>query len=208
MIKRVIFDIDQTLICDVDFKKCIKASFYEYGIDDETAMNIFSNSFQDYELTMGKYDRMLFAYFMSKKTGCNLNQIFLDIFFKHLYPAVKGDSEKLSKMLDGLDKYELVILSNFFSCVQMERLRKLNIDKYFSEFHGENVCKPNKEAFIEAVGNKQIDECVMIGDNPVFDIKPATDLGMKTIQIGEDIDDVIYLTPEIIENKAKIKKQM
>ena len=54
-------------------------------------------------------------------------------------------NEKLSK------KYELVLLSNYFEKSQRGRLEHIGIDKYFTEYYGEKICKPNRQAFLDAI---------------------------------------------------------
>ena len=45
MIKRLIFDIDNTIITGVDFKIHIEKALREYGINDLEKLKIYLNSF-------------------------------------------------------------------------------------------------------------------------------------------------------------------
>ena len=65
-------------------------------------------------------------------------------------------------------------------------MEKLDILKYFDEVYGGDYkSKPNREAFINAMGEYKKEECVMVGDNIEMDIKPALDLGIKTYLYGK-----------------------
>ena len=43
--------------------------------------------------------------------------------------------------------------------------------------------KPHKEAFYKAIENYNIEDCIMIGDDPICDIKGAQDIGLKIIAV-------------------------
>lgn len=208
MIKKILFDIDGTLICNVDYIKYSQAAFYEFGIHDDAAIWTFNHSYEAYETAIGRYNRELFAKYMSNRIKWYLNQEFVDLLFKHLGKAVNGDPDELKKMLDRFDKYELVIVSNFFEQVQKDRLTTLGINEYFTSYHGEDACKPRLKPFIEALGDTYPDECLMVGDRYDIDIKPAKTLGINTLQVGRDIKSVLDLTPEYIEDiEEHLKKK-
>ena len=44
--------------------------------------------------------------------------------------------------------------------------------------------KPNKEAFIQAIGEYKPEECIMIGDDPYLDIQRAKEEGLSTILVN------------------------
>ena len=74
---------------------------------------------------------------------------------KYLCNCYSEEDKSIIPTLEYLSKkYELVILSNWFSYSQIERLKKIGMDKYFKEmyFTDEVKNKPNKEAFIKACG--------------------------------------------------------
>ena len=79
-----------------------------------------------------------------------------------------NDQCRIKKTLQYLkQKYDLVVLSNWFKKSQDERLKRLGLDKYFSTtYMTENIpMKPNKEAFEIAKGPYEFSECVMVGDS-------------------------------------------
>lgn len=205
MIKKILFDIDGTLICNVDFAKYTRNAFHKYGITDELAIWKFCHSYQAYEIANGKYDRELFAKYMSNRVKYNLNQKFVDILFEELSTAVNGDAKKLKEMLNKFKDCELILISNYFEYVQRNRLDQLGINEYFKKYYGEKVCKPRLTPFLEALGDTYPEECMMIGDNYEADIKPAQSIGINTIQIGRDISSITNLTPEYVDYIVKSK---
>ena len=60
----------------------------------------------------------------------------------------------------------------------------MGIGKYFSKCYGEELIKPNSDAYINACGNNKLNECVMIGDDILLDIIPAQKIGLKTIFVN------------------------
>ena len=66
--------------------------------------------------------------------------------------AIPDDNQELIETIDQLSrKYELVLLSNYFEKSQRGRLEHIGIDKYFSEYYGEKICKPDRQAYIDAI---------------------------------------------------------
>ena len=66
--------------------------------------------------------------------------------------AIPDDNQELIETIDQLSrKYELVLLSNYFEKSQRGRLEHIGIDKYFSEYYGEKICKPDRQAYSDAI---------------------------------------------------------
>ena len=53
MIKRLIFDIDNTIITGVDFKIHIEKALREYGINDLEKLKIYLNNIKEYRKVLG-----------------------------------------------------------------------------------------------------------------------------------------------------------
>ena len=99
------------------------------------------------------------------------------------YP--KEDFETLEYLSQ---KYELVILTNWFIECQIKRLENIGICKFFTEFYGAEQCaKPYKESFKQAAGNFQMDEIAMVGDGFKKDIEGAINAGIKNV-VWRDIE--------------------
>ena len=186
MIKRIIFDIDGTLITGVDFLPYISNALKRYGIADLKKTEQFLLNIKEYEKRYKCYDRDLYLNFFSEKLGIKLNYDFLEIFFQELQKAIPKNSEKIKEILSKLSNYDLVLLSNYFEESQRNRLTAMGINDYFSEYYGEKIIKPHKLAYISAKGIYKPSECLIIGDDKKLDIVVPNSLGFKTIHINEN----------------------
>ena len=186
MIKRLIFDIDGTLITGVSFDDAIKKSLIEYGIFSEVNRKQFIKSIATYEHYHNKYEEDEYLRYFGNSLGCILDRGFLDLYFSNLGQyAIPNDHEKLKETIEKLShKYELVLLSNYFEKSQRGRLKNVGINTYFPEYYGEKICKPNKQAYMDSIGEHQPSECVMIGDNLELDIRGAQNCGINTIWVN------------------------
>lgn len=153
MIKRLIFDIDGTLITGVSFDKAITNSLLEFGIFSEENKQKFIYAISTYENYHKEYEQNQYLQYFSQTLGCNLDKNFLNTFFRNLgMYAIPDDNQELIETIDQLSrKYELVLLSNYFEKSQRGRLEHIGIDKYFSEYYGEKICKPDRQAYIDAI---------------------------------------------------------
>lgn len=201
MIKRIIFDIDGTLITGVDFSSYVANTLKKYGIEDIEKTKQFLLNIKEYEKTYNSYDRNLYLKFFGDKLGCELDNHFLEIFFQELRKAIPENAEKIKSMLAAMNEYELVLLSNYFEESQRNRLTAMGINDYFSEYYGESIIKPNELSYRQAQGIYQPSECVIVGDDKRLDIDVPKSLGFKTIYVNEngDIKRVEELSPRLIK---------
>ena len=98
MIKRIIFDIDGTLIKGVNFKQYVSNALKQYGIDDIEQTSKFIANIKTYEEKYSSYNRALYLAHFSNVLGVKLNSDFLEIFFNELKNAVPKDSSKVKDM--------------------------------------------------------------------------------------------------------------
>lgn len=87
--------------------------------------------------------------------------------------------------------YKMHIITNGFEKTQAIKLSTTGLDKYFETVVTSESCgakKPSSVIFQYALDKAEakIEESVMIGDNPITDIKGAKDFGLKTIYFGEE----------------------
>lgn len=196
MIKRILFDLDNTLIkWENDYKYL---SIKEAGIDDIELSKKIDIATSKYEENIDILTRENFInYILSLNLGVDKEQI--NKIIDNDCNRYKKASKELIDLLEYLSsKYELVVVTNWFLDVQSKRLENAGILKYFKKVYAssEYKSKPNKEIFIAALENNKPSECVMIGDSIEKDIEPAYNLGMKVILIGkndkyESVDDVV-----------------
>ncbi|WP_281613359.1 YjjG family noncanonical pyrimidine nucleotidase [Flammeovirga sp. SubArs3] len=96
------------------------------------------------------------------------------------------------ELLEGLKgKYTLHILSNGFDKTQSIKLSTTGLNKYFDVVVTSESCgakKPSPEIYTYALekAGANVDNSIMIGDNPITDIKGAKDFGLQTIYFGQE----------------------
>jgi Predicted hydrolase (HAD superfamily) len=151
-IKRIIFDLDYTLLYTRWYSR--EAEFYkEYipGVSDEFANGMFK-ILTAYEENYDRYDQTLLLNHLNKYCNVKLDRKFLFIWDEEL---TKYDAEVSSSTKETLkylkNKYELVILTNWFESVQIERMKNAGLYEYFDEIYaGDDIMKPNKESYLKA----------------------------------------------------------
>ena len=185
MKKRIIFDLDNTLI---PFPKKFIVGYKE--VLDNFNLNItpieLYKLIGDYEPLYDHYDYDLLTNFINDRLGTRFDKTFLDKFIE-VYDNLDIElNESVRETLEYLsNKYSIVALTNWFTKSQKNRLKKLDILKYFDEVYGGDYkSKPHKEAFIHAMGNYKPEDCIMVGDSIDMDIEPSKKLGMKSYLYG------------------------
>lgn len=198
MIKRVIFDIDNTLIpWKEEYYSEIKKVLKELNIDyTEKDYEKILEAFGEYENVYYTFDKKLMLKYINDYTNKKYPEEFIyNVIEKWANCVPEKIDKNIIKLLEYLkSKYELVILTDWYKDQQIKRLEKVEILKYFSDIYSaENTRrKPFKEAFIHAIGDNKPNECIMIGDNFERDIKGALNAGLQAIY---------YAPNEIKENK-------
>ena len=187
MIKRVVFDIDNTLIP-------WKEEYYNEinNVLDELKVEHIEQDYIEIKNALGKYeneyytfDRKLMMNFINNYTKKNYPEEFIYKVTKKWANCVPEKIDaNIIKLLEYLKtKYELVILTDWYGDQQTERLEKIDILKYFQKvYFAENTKrKPFKEAFMQAIGDNKPEECIMIGDSFERDIQGALNAGLQAI---------------------------
>ena len=183
MVKRIIFDIDNTLILfkdefikyyaeifpDTDLKKAKEVydilEYYEDEEDiysEEKVLN-FLNRHMNYNFNIN----------MVRKLNNEYAEKWVDVPDKEIISTF----EYLSK------KYEIYALTNWFTGSQKRRLEKMEILKYFTKVIGADMVKikPNKEAYLMVSSGLKMEECLFVGDSPKKDLDVPYQMGAKVI---------------------------
>lgn len=204
MIKRVIFDIDNTLIPwrDEYFNEI-------FEVAKELKIECSNEDFNKIKKAMGEYENVYYSFnkqdminYINEYTGINYPDEFVNkVINKWANCVPKNLPEETIKTLKYLsNKYEMVCLTDWYKEPQIQRLEKTNILKYFKKIYAaENIKrKPFKEAFMQAMGENSPEECIMIGDNFTRDIEGALKAGLQAI----------YYNPKEDETNKKVSYQL
>lgn len=192
MLKRIIFDIDNTLIQWKDeYYQKINQPFEELKIayTKEDLLNVvkaINNYEKNYEYFNINSLQEMFCHTLNKKLPENFTNIVLK-YFKTCVPD-KLPQKEIDTLTYLQQKYDLVVLTNWFKDVQIERLKKVGIYDCFKEIYATEKIKmkPNPESFQTAMGEQKPEECVMVGDNLKQDIQGALNCGIPAIYITLD----------------------
>jgi HAD superfamily hydrolase (TIGR01549 family) len=154
-----------------------------YSYDDAMIKRLI-NAIKDYEYKYQIYNKQDMLDLMSEYTCMTLPSNFIDQWLEELSLCYEEASDEVINTLEYLyKKYDLVVLTNWFTYSQTNRLSNAGLLKYFSHVYCTDTfpIKPYPESFLKAAGEYKPQECVMIGDSIESDIKGPLKLGMKAI---------------------------
>ena len=186
MIKKIIFDLDDTLIpwrkrYYLSLKKIAKKHKVNLRTKDYAKV---ADSIDIYEKQYPNFSRENVKVIVSGISGIKITDDLLDALIDWVSACTpKRKNKRLMSTLDYLSKkYELVVLTNFFTIAQERRLERYGIRKYFKEVYGaDDHSKPNKEAYLMAANKTPLSECLFVGDNLLNDYDKPIELGMEAI---------------------------
>ena len=215
MIKRVIFDIDNTLMpWKAEYFSEIYTVLKELNIEctEEDFLKI-QKAFSEYENNYYTFSTKLMIDFINEYTEKNYPEEFIEMLINRWSKCAPDKlSDTTIKVLEyAKSKYEVVALTDWYKDQQVKRLKKAKILKYFQEVYGaENTKrKPFKEAFMQAIGENKPEECIMIGDSFERDIEGALKAGLQAIYYNpketEKINKSLYCELETEEGQKQIK---
>ncbi len=223
----VFFDLDRTLWdLETNSLNTLKAMYEKYKLK-EKGLNEFETFIKEYKkinhqlwdqyrkgqvsktfLRDERFSRTLEIFgIKDKELAANLGRDYI-----HYSPRQTRLFPNTIEILDYLkNNYRLHIITNGFEEVQDTKMKHSGLRNYFdqiitSERAGSK--KPNKEIFkyaIEAT-NANIEESIMIGDDPEVDIKGAADYGMDQVFFNP-LNHAINFTPTYtIQDLIELKK--
>lgn len=184
-IKRLIFDLDNTLILwKNDYTSALKKAMEYFNVNyDYMSIDAIIESQETIHDTM---DKQVFLDDINSSCGLNLTIDFIEMLLENQKELAEIDDIDLQQTIKYLStKYEIVLLTNWYTDTQIGRLETAGIDKYFKEFYGGDMgyTKPHSDSFLRAIGQYKAEECIMIGDSDYFDIQGALALNMSVIQV-------------------------
>lgn len=185
MIKKIIFDLDNTLLFlsdewEENFKRFI----------DKYNLNISAN---DLFLCIGNFERNMKNIVVSKQKLSEYvsNDLFIDFTTNMILELLEIydntsllNTDTIYDILNYLsEKYELIAYTNWFTDDQIKRLKKYDLDKFFTKVYGWDILpkKPSKEGLSEIIKNDDIENYFFIGDSIELDIEVPYSMGITTI---------------------------
>lgn len=200
MIKAVLIDIDDTIF---DFEKCSKNAFKKtlkkLDLSYKEKDFLYFNKVNDILWSKQKLGEInieeVFTHrsiMMSKYFELDIeNEIFNDLFVEFLYDEVE--------MIDGIEnllsylsnKFQIYAASNGLYEMQVNRIKKSNLSKYFKDiFVSDKIGyeKPDERFFnkIMDITKYSNDDLIMIGDSIKSDIVGARNSKIKSIYFNKE----------------------
>ena len=183
--KAIIFDVDNTLIDWQDefifaLKKLLKEidPFIKEEKIKEIDYVIDSN-----ESYLKELNKEIFLKEIKKRCNIELPDDFLDKLIDYQGDCFYEDKELIDTIKYLSKKYDLYVISNWFTETQKKRLENMGIGKYFKKIIGAdiNYFKPDKRCFDIILRMYNPNECMYIGDKLYLDVIPALEVGMHAI---------------------------
>ena len=185
MIKKIIFDLDNTLLfISAEWEQSYQKFIDKYNLSI-TPKELYS--------CIGTFEKNINNVIVTNKIMCEyinsrLPILLTEDMFIELLDVYKNipllNTDIVYNVLEYLShKYELIVYTNWFSKNQIDRLKTYSLDKFFSRIYGwdDLEIKPSKIGIEKIIGSNNIDEYVFIGDNIEFDLEVPYNMGMATI---------------------------
>lgn len=189
--KAIIFDLDNTLIHWHDEYRFALTNTLGKYIQDVTEEKIkeIDTCFEMYEEKFSNLDYEQFINYINMSCNMNLPIEFVNDLIEAQKECVPS-THNLDKVLSYLvTKYDLYVITNWFTETQRGRLENIGVLKYFKEVYGgENSFKPNKKAYDVVLNKYDAKDCMFIGDSLVNDVKMPISLGMKALWLTNRCD--------------------
>ena len=185
MIKKIVFDLDNTLLFlsdkwEENYKKFI----------DKYNLNISAN---DLFLCIGNFEKNMKNIVVSKQKLSEYvsNDLSIDFTTNMILELLEIydntsllNTDTIYDVLNYLsEKYELIAYTNWFTDDQIKRLKKYDLDKFFTKVYGWDILpkKPSKEGLSEIIKNDDIENYIFIGDSIELDLEVPYSMGITTI---------------------------
>ncbi len=181
-IKRIIFDLDNTLIpWSNDYLEAVKKAVEEFAI--AIPYEKMDDAYATYESFYVNYTFKNFQEHIKKQLGIEVPIEFIKKWMEYLGDMAMQVDLDLKETLEYLrEKYSLVVLTNGFTDSQAKRLKTAGIREYFEEIYGgEEFMKPDRKSYLRACGAYNPQECIMIGDTYKTDYQGAIEAGLNAI---------------------------
>ncbi|MEG0021990.1 MAG: HAD family hydrolase [Bacilli bacterium] len=182
--KKLIFDLDNTLLkWKPDYTKALEKTIEEFNLNID--YKVIDAIIEQQEKIHDIMNKETLLNDINNSLNINLEMNFINRLFYNQGFLVEIDNDVIDTLTYLSKKYELVVLTNYFTEPQTERLKNaLLIDFFTTIIGGDQVkIKPNIEAFKMALGKTNPSDATMIGDSLICDIEGALNAKLEVIQI-------------------------
>lgn len=200
--KAIVFDVDNTLVDWKDeyifaLKNVLKEMNLNYS---QELVEKIDNIIDDYEQENDILEKNVMLDYINSKCNLNLPLEFIDKLLVAQGECIYENKALVPLMEYLSNKYDLFVISNWYTKTQKIRLEKLGIAKYFKKIIGAdiNYLKPDKRAFDIILKDYAAKDIISIGDSFENDIELPASLGMKVLWRTTEKSDK-YKTFEKIE---------
>ena len=196
--KKLIFDLDNTLLFvskdwSIHFQKFINK--YNLNI---TLEHLF-NSIEKFEKNNSDIivENDYFLKYLCDKISSKITEEMMNDLINYYADIPLTYTDVVYDILNYLSqKYELIAYTNWFTENQIKRLKKYNLDKFFSKIYGWDILpvKPSKRGLEAIIKDKNIEDFIFIGDSIEYDLELPNSIG---------IDTIFYNRKGIVQDKYK-----
>lgn len=183
--RAIIFDVDNTLIDWKDeFVFALKSVIEDmsYSFDEELIkkIDIMIDNYDKKSITLSKESLLNYV-----NTNCDIN-LSIDFMNRLIFAqgnCVYEDKELIETITYLSKKYDLYVITNWFTETQVKRLENMGIAKYFKKIIGAdiNYLKPDIRSFDIILNDYKPEECISVGDTFKNDVELPLNLGMNAI---------------------------
>lgn len=212
-IKAIFFDTSDTLYKSAELeaaypKKLVELIAETCNLSADEAANQLKETVERLKTTEKHVTKVRAA----AEFGLSREQVHQQAFSKVMPSEYLAKDEALDNVMSLLaNHYKLGIISNLKKSHMMEIFSALGLSpSWFPLFVTEDIVqeiKPHHEPFLKAVelSGYEASECLYVGDSPTKDMKPAHDVGMRTILVSIDATDSEH-AQYVDETVADVKK--
>ncbi len=221
MKKLIIFDLDDTLVqLDLEVIDCHDDFLNLLNIDLKNKKEVMSEMvvffknfnihFKDKRVSLEETKELLFNMCpFIKRYQLSVDEVILSLFDATIGGTIeiKGAREILEYL--KRKEYEMCILTNWFEYVQVGKLRRTDLHKYFKKVLcvDNRYLKPNSKALNEVLNDNKREDCIIIGNKHDEDVLLGYNNDIDTIWLNkEGIRDTNIKATYVIGNLNELKQ--